>query len=863
VRKRSLRLCCGRLALALLFMFQLTLPVVAEADIPDQPGLITTDNPTNPTTIEPDAVDPGSANGNADSAANSPTASPGLSELECGSSPEPASDSQSDPEHEITHDSKQGSDSPPDDNPGSAPDGSPSLQDPDPAVSQESLPAAAPPEDLPSDTAQDPEDPALQTAGNSYRAMVLPENGVAVVAGVNTKLTAIFTELSAVSLASAFLYIPDTLAIVDYTAVDLTEGWAYSWETATDKPGFTDILSFWAVIDSARLGKDQSVTAIFTVTATADQEHSFNTAAWHNRATEDGLGIGPGTTKNKRSTDYSEPGINVAVGNVTDFNQVRDNPHWHYLQQADIDLAGFGGDSGWQPIGTSTVPFSGSYNGGGYRIDNLRVFSPAEEHIGLFGYTAPTTMLTGINLTAVNISGNRYVGGLVGTNDGGIITNASVSGTIKANQSYAGGLVGHNFRGIISDCSTLVTVQGNNLTGAIAGKNSINAQIINSHAKGTVIATRDVGGLVGQNIGLIKYSSYTGDVEATAETETRVGGLVGDNHSKASICCSFAQATISAPNGSEIGGLVGRNSGSSITSCYSLGTVSAIGSEKVGGLAGLNLAAISNSYSAANVTGISNYGGLVGFSGGDLHTINNSFYSTSQHQNGFGTAVSDLALKTQATYSDATWNIAELEDLDQADPSASTWYIESGSSYPTLWWQHLSATEPGPNPSPKADAADNRNITGQFYYPLNHSPLPFIPLFDQPVPGSTTNLVLTGSIGAPGQPLISPGFVLRNGWNELQEAEAAYNQLYTYYASLTQTGLGFDLTLLQLDLALARAAILALRHRLSVDTTFLHAAQQAYYHALHLLNQNSHLLTVSQKVKAETILAKILSTLNQ
>jgi len=121
----------------------------------------------------------------------------------------------------------------------------------------------------------------------------------------------------------------------------------------------------------------------------------------------------------------------------------------------------------------------------------------------------------------------------------------------------------HNFRGTIVDCSTLITVEGNNLTGGIAGMNSVNAQIINSHAKGKVIATRVLSGLVGQNIGLIKYSSYTGDVEATAEAETRVGGLVG-----------------------------------------------------------LNLSAIRNSYSVATVTGITNYGGLVGFSGGDLHAIN-------------------------------------------------------------------------------------------------------------------------------------------------------------------------------------------------------------------------------------------------
>jgi hypothetical protein len=76
---------------------------------------------------------------------------------------------------------------------------------------------------------------------------------------------------------------------------------------------------------------------------------------------------------------------------------------------------------------------------------------------------------------------------------------------------------------------------------------------------------------------------------------------------------------------------------------------------------------------------------------------------------------------------------------------------------------------------------DTWNNFNHFYYPLNYSLLPFIPLHHQPAPGSTPNfLVLTGSTGDPDQLLIGPGFISKGSWKELQKAEAAYNQLNSY-----------------------------------------------------------------------------------
>jgi hypothetical protein len=893
MNSRSLRQCCGRSALALLIMFQLTLPVVAEADVHDLSEVVTTDNLTPPTPAEPGAANPDSLDTIADStdgtdSTENPSAAVNRpSALECCS----------------LHDFEPISHNPPGDSFDPDIDISPPQQNSTPDISQNLLPTATPPENELSTKAQTTENSPLQNTENSYRAMIIPKNGSAVIAGENTLLTATFTKLGTTPLASAFLYIPDSLTIVNYSAVAVSANWDYSWEATAETPGFSNILSLWANLDNSILGKDEAVSATFAVTATSDQEHIFLTAVSQERTSEEGKGGAPALTTNIDSVVFSETHINSAVSSAEDLNMVRNNPHWHYVQQNDINLEDFSSDlAGWQPIGTSATPFIGSYNGGGYNINNLTINRPAEQNIGLFGYTAPTTTLTGINLCNVDISGDRYVGGLVGTNNQGTISDSSVSGVIVAERTHAGGLVGTNFRGHISNCHTQVTVNGTNLIGGITGNNTHLSQIINNHATGTISGTKEVGGLVGQNIGLIKSSSFSGRVEASSATETRAGGLVGDNFNSATICCSFADATVLASNGIDVGGLVGRNNGSSISFSYATGTVSGVnnvgglvgnnvsvaqvtnsysmgtvyGSDRVGGLVGLNVSEISNCYSTAGVTGISKCGGLVGESGGPSHEINNSFYSDSQPQNPFGSAISDSALKTLTTYSGNGWSIAELENIDPTEPAAYNWYIEQGSSYPSLWWQHQPATEPpsegdddgdndnpgpGPNPNPNPDPPGGGNGANYTFNPFNYSQQPFAPLTFQSAPGSTAHLVLINSTSATDQPLIGPGFILTGGWYELLQAEAAYNRAYTNYVNHLETDPGPEQTLLQLDLALARAAILALRQRLSADTTLVPAAQQAHHQALHLLNQKSHLLTTNQKAQAEKILTEILSVL--
>ena len=282
-----------------------------------------------------------------------------------------------------------------------------------------------------------------------------------------------------------------------------------------------------------------------------------------------------------------------------------------YALVCDIDLGG----AKWTPIGTSSSPFTGEFNGNGYTVSNFQI-TTGRAYVGLFGYNKGVIENLGVENFTVNVSysgGTVYAGGLVGYNDGGSILNSYAAGDVSATATssgsfaYAGGLVGYN---------------------------TSSGSILNSYAAGEVSATgyfAYAGGLVGSNYGSIKNSYATGNARATVTSissyaNAYAGGLVGFNGG--GITNSYATGTVSATgsdSGSSAyaGGLVGYNSGS-ITNSYTTGNARATSSRAyAGGLVGYNSGIITNSYATGNVSatssGSSAYaGGLVGDNWGSI-----------------------------------------------------------------------------------------------------------------------------------------------------------------------------------------------------------------------------------------------------
>ena len=224
---------------------------------------------------------------------------------------------------------------------------------------------------------------------------------------------------------------------------------------------------------------------------------------------------------------------------------------------------------------------------------------------GLVGYND----MAGISnsYSTGTVTGNSEVGGLVGHTDGSI-TNAHSTGAVSGN-SYVGGLAGYNF-GTISDSYSTGAVSGNTHVGGLVGYNM--SSITNSNATGTITGTGTdsfgIGGLVGYNSGAISNSSSSSNVSGDGS----VGGLVGYMDADGTVDNSYSTGTITGGDYGPSGGLIGMSLGN-VSNAYSTGSVNVVnGNGAPGGLVGLNEGTISNSYSTGDISGQDTVGGLVG-----------------------------------------------------------------------------------------------------------------------------------------------------------------------------------------------------------------------------------------------------------
>ncbi len=260
-------------------------------------------------------------------------------------------------------------------------------------------------------------------------------------------------------------------------------------------------------------------------------------------------------------------------------------------------------------IGTSNSRFAGAFEGLGNAISNLTINAPTADYVGLFGDVGAAGTIARLGLIGGGVTGNNFVGGLAGENDGMITQSYAtgmVTGTAAVTGSSVGGLVGIN-GGTITQTYATGTVRGANSVGGLVGFNQ-NA-ITQSYATGAVSGSNEeFGGLVGNNSGTITKAYATGAVSGTVGAPA-VGGLVGGN--EGAITQSYATGAVTGLG--NVGSLVGLNDEGAITQSYATGAVSgATGWFGVGGLVGGNLGAITLSYSTGAVNGGDNVGGFVG-----------------------------------------------------------------------------------------------------------------------------------------------------------------------------------------------------------------------------------------------------------
>lgn len=253
----------------------------------------------------------------------------------------------------------------------------------------------------------------------------------------------------------------------------------------------------------------------------------------------------------------------------------------HFVLMSDVDLAGVA----FPGIGSTTEPFTGWFDGNGYKIANVEITAPAGQPAG-FVNVAKLARIDNLHLAGVTVAGATDVGAVVGSCELSQVRNATVDAAVVRGDDSVGGLVGE----------------------------AMECQFLDATLAGTVEGSVDsVGGLVGL-AGNSAFLDITSTARVDAPLATAVGGAVGTD-GWFPVILQNVTITSDVVGNKEVGGIVGMNGdGSLIYRTRFDGTVR--GNVAVGGIVGAAYDSPFEVYSTssrATVTGNDGVGGFAGY----------------------------------------------------------------------------------------------------------------------------------------------------------------------------------------------------------------------------------------------------------
>jgi hypothetical protein len=203
----------------------------------------------------------------------------------------------------------------------------------------------------------------------------------------------------------------------------------------------------------------------------------------------------------------------------------------HFKVMADIDMSGFDGREGRPAFniiapdthtaksGFQGTAFTGVFDGNGHTISHLTI--TGKDYLGLFGYLASGADVKNLGVVDLNIAGSgSYIGGLVGFNHDGTVTQCYSTGAVSGTYDV-GGLMGWNYWGTVTQCYSTGTASGRSNIGGLVGYS--NGVINNCYSLASAKADNYVGGLAGRSYGRITNCYSSGTVVGN----DHFGGLLG------------------------------------------------------------------------------------------------------------------------------------------------------------------------------------------------------------------------------------------------------------------------------------------------------------------------------------------------
>lgn len=231
----------------------------------------------------------------------------------------------------------------------------------------------------------------------------------------------------------------------------------------------------------------------------------------------------------------SSPSFQAGIGTAADPYQIKTAKQLesmskalnaYFVLTADIDLNTYlnTNGSGWDPIGKSETPFTGNFDGKGHIIKGLWIRLSETDGVGLFGYAKNATITNvRIKIGSNGINGRNYTGGLCGQINKSYVTKCSVEGVLSGN-AYVGGLIGRiegNNTSSVRECFTVGSIISvDNCCGIVYCDDSYSHQITNCYSTTTLRISRSIGICYGiANASSITNCYYAGQASNTGVFE--------------------------------------------------------------------------------------------------------------------------------------------------------------------------------------------------------------------------------------------------------------------------------------------------------------------------------------------------------
>ncbi len=223
------------------------------------------------------------------------------------------------------------------------------------------------------------------------------------------------------------------------------------------------------------------------------------------------------------------------ITNEDELFDVRNDLSANYKLMADLDLTEWIAEEspkqGWAPIGNSTTPFMGVFDGNYHSIKGLTIKRADEDEVGLFGRINQATIK---NTAIINpyIQGKSCVGSIVGaalfTAQYYIQNNVCIGGLISGT-NYVGGIIGRSFWSSIPKVRTSCFIKGNYVSCSISASNYVGGIIGSEQSYDSSYARSD--GSISYNhydyylTTNIQDNNFSGIINADGKN---VGGIVGE-----------------------------------------------------------------------------------------------------------------------------------------------------------------------------------------------------------------------------------------------------------------------------------------------------------------------------------------------